>query len=121
MIFSERLKKIREDSNYSRNDLAAAINLTSAAISNYENANREPDIQTLVKIADCLNVSIDYLVGRTDADICPDEMGKIFCKDMTAGQFLSRSLDLNAQSRRLLVELLDCIETKQFISERVRK
>lgn len=58
-----------------RNDaLAEAIGKKSSqAISGYRQGNREPDIETLKRIADELNTSIDYLVGRTnDPDPHPD-------------------------------------------------
>lgn len=121
MTFSERLKKIRESNDYSRKDLAAAVNVTTAAISNYENANREPDIKTLIQISEYLNVSVDYLLGQTDVNIRPNDMEKIYCKDLSTGQLLNKLLNLNTQSRRLLVEMLDCIETRQFIAERAKK
>ncbi|MDE7193636.1 MAG: helix-turn-helix domain-containing protein [Oscillospiraceae bacterium] len=118
MTFSERLKEIREDKDYSRKDLAAAINLSTAAISNYENGNREPDLITLIQISEYLNVSIDYL---TDVNVPPQDMKKPFYKEVSTGHLLNKMINLNSQSRRLLIELLDCIETKQLISERAKK
>ena len=75
MTFSERLKEIREDNDYSRKDLAAAINVSTAAISNYENGNREPDLITLMQISEYLNVSVDYLIGQTDVNVSPQDKG----------------------------------------------
>lgn len=118
MTFSERLKEIREDNDYSRKDLAAAINVSTAAISNYENGNREPDLITLMQISEYLNVSVDYLIGQTDVNVPPQDMKKTFYKDVSTGQLLNKLVNLNPKSRRLLIELLDCIETKQLISER---
>ena len=121
MTFSERLKEIREDNDYSRKDLAAAINVSTAAISNYENGNREPDLITLMQISEYLNVSVDYLIGQTDVNVPPQDMKKTFYKDVSTGQLLNKLVNLNPKSRRLLIELLDCIETKQLISERTQK
>lgn len=121
MTFSERLKEIREDNDYSRKDLAAAINVSTAAISNYENGNREPDLITLMQISEYLNVSVDYLIGQTDVNVPPQDMKKTFYKDVSTGQLLNKLVNLNPKSRRLLIELLDCIETKQLISERTKK
>ena len=121
MTFSERLKEIREDNDYSRKDLAAAINVSTAAISNYENGNREPDLITLMQISEYLNVSVDYLIGQTDVNVPPQDMKKTFYKDVSTGQLLNKLVNLNPKSRCLLIELLDCIETKQLISERTKK
>ena len=41
-------------------------NMNQNAISRYENVEREVDYETLIKFADYFNVSLDYLLGRTD-------------------------------------------------------
>lgn len=121
MIFPERLKEIREANDYSRKDLAAAVNVTAAAISNYENGNREPDIKTLIRISDYLNVSVDYLIGQTDVNIRPKDIKKPYYKETSTGHLLNKLISLSTSYRRLLIEMLDCIETKQLISERAKK
>ena len=42
------------------------LNLKQNSISRYENGEREADYSTLIAIADYFNVSVDYLLGRTD-------------------------------------------------------
>ena len=61
-----RLKELREEKRLSQLRLAIALDLTQNTISRYENMEREADYQTLIKIADYFNISIDYLLGRTD-------------------------------------------------------
>lgn len=61
-----RLKQIREENGLSQSDLAKRINMTQQRISSYEKGIREPDIETLNILADFFNVSIDYLLGKTD-------------------------------------------------------
>mgnify|MGYP002801380183 FL=1 len=51
----------------------------------YENGNREPDFDTLEKIADFFNVDIDYLLGRTEKTTAlPETAGKYYLNDETA-------------------------------------
>lgn len=65
MSFSARLKKLREESNIRQEDLAAILNISRQAISNYEQGTRLPkDEKILFLIADYFNVSIDFLLGR---------------------------------------------------------
>ncbi|ASS76447.1 hypothetical protein CIG75_16765 [Tumebacillus algifaecis] len=64
--FCERLSALRVKSGLSQQKFADILNLTKSALSNYENGTREPNYATLVNIADNLNVSLDYLLGRTD-------------------------------------------------------
>lgn len=66
MEFKDRLKKLREEKNLTRKELADKLQLTYWALSKYETGERFPDPETLNKIADFFNVSLDYLMGRTD-------------------------------------------------------
>ena len=61
-----RLKKLRKDKNISQLKLALDLNMNQNAISRYENLEREADYETLIKFADYFNVSLDYLLGRSE-------------------------------------------------------
>ena len=61
-----RLKKIRESKHISQIKLAMELNMNQNTISRYENGEREPGIAELILITDYFNVSIDYLLERTD-------------------------------------------------------
>ena len=66
MSFGTRLRSLREEQGLYQKDLAFKLDLTQKTISNYENNERFPDQKTLSKIADLFNVSIDFLLDRTD-------------------------------------------------------
>ena len=61
-----RLKEIRKSKGISQLKLAMDLNTNQNTISRYETGEREPGITELIKIADYFNVSIDYLLERTD-------------------------------------------------------
>ena len=61
-----RLKELRKKKGISQLRLATDLNTTQNTISRYETGEREPGIDELIKIADYFNVSVDYLIGRTD-------------------------------------------------------
>ncbi len=61
-----RLKEIRKSKGISQLKLAMDLNANQNTISRYETGEREPGINELIKIADYFNVSIDYLLERTD-------------------------------------------------------
>ena len=61
-----RPKKLRKERKISQLRLAIDLNMNQNAISRYENMEREADYQTLIKFADYFNVSLDYLLGRSD-------------------------------------------------------
>jgi transcriptional regulator with XRE-family HTH domain len=66
MEFSQRLRQLREEKGMERQDLANYLNMSYSTIAKYESGVRFPDKETLQKIADFFNVSVDYLLGRTD-------------------------------------------------------
>ena len=61
-----RLKKLRKERGVSQIKLALDLHMNQNSISRYENMEREADYETLVKFADYFDVSLDYLLGRTD-------------------------------------------------------
>ncbi len=61
-----RLKDIRKSKKISQLKLAMDLNMNQNTISRYETGEREPGINELVKIADYFNVSVDYLLERTN-------------------------------------------------------
>ena len=61
-----RLKQLRKERAISQLKLALDLNMNQNSISRYENCEREADYETLIKFADYFNVSLDYLLGRTE-------------------------------------------------------
>ena len=61
-----RLKEIRKSRNITQLKLAMDLNISQNSISRYETGEREADYTMLIKLADYFNVSIDYLLERTD-------------------------------------------------------
>ncbi len=61
-----RLKELRKKKKISQVRLAIELDLTQNSISRYESGAREADYRTLIAFADFFNVSLDYLLGRTD-------------------------------------------------------
>lgn len=63
-IFSDRLKALRDSSGKTQAQIAESIGVTPQAFSYYVNG-REPNYDTLIRIANYFNVSIDYLLGKS--------------------------------------------------------
>jgi len=65
-MFAKRLKELRLNSNMKQSDLANKIDVSPSTIGMYEQGRRSADQETLIKLAEIFNVSVDYLLGRTD-------------------------------------------------------
>ena len=61
-----RLKELRRKRNVSQLKLAMDLTMNQNSISRYETGEREADYETLIRFADYFDVSIDYLLERTD-------------------------------------------------------
>ncbi len=66
MPFSERLVSLRKAHNLTQKQLAIEMQMSELAIQHYESQRRKPAFDVLIALADYFDVSLDYLVGRTD-------------------------------------------------------
>ena len=86
-IFNENLKSAREKKGLSQKEVAEAVGVAKSTYSLYESGNREPNVQTIKRIADVLNVSADVLLGLEEPhtiaahfdgeEFTPEELNKI--------------------------------------------
>ena len=60
------LKKLRETKGITQTELAKELGVVRSTICQYEKGNREPDMETLIKIADYFGVSIDFILDREE-------------------------------------------------------
>lgn len=68
-----RIKDVRKSKNITARELADFVNVAESTMSLYENGKREADYKTLLKIAEYLNVSVDYLLGKSEEKENPAE------------------------------------------------
>lgn len=66
-MFGERLKSLRKSLNLTQKELGEKLNVSGRVVGYYESNDRFPDKDTLTKIADFFEVSVDYLLGRTNS------------------------------------------------------
>jgi len=66
MNFHERLSLLRKEKCITQTQLSVIIGLSRGTIGMYEIGKRDPDTQTIIKIADYFNVSTDYLLGKSN-------------------------------------------------------
>ncbi len=83
------LKKLREEKGVTQKQLADVIAVSQQSINKYENHNIEPDISTLIKMAEFFDTSVDYIIGHS----------KIRRKIE-----IIRSYDLNSEESKLVDE-----------------
>lgn len=65
-MFSDKIKNLREINNITQSDLSIKLNMSRRSYIDLETGRYSPKYHTLIAIADFYDVSIDYLVGRTE-------------------------------------------------------
>ncbi|MCI8958174.1 MAG: helix-turn-helix domain-containing protein [Lachnospiraceae bacterium] len=82
--FQNIFKRLRTSSKLTQAEMAEKLGISRSTIGMYETGAREPDFETLEKIADFFNVDIDYLLGRTEKTaLLPETIGHYYLNDET--------------------------------------
>ncbi len=63
-MIGKRVKELRIEKGLSQQELGSAIGVTKVSICGYENGTRLPNLEKLVKLADALETTTDFLLGR---------------------------------------------------------
>jgi len=66
LTLGERLKQAREEKRFTQVEVARKLGISNGAISGYERNYRDPDTETLTKLAELYEVDVDYLLGISD-------------------------------------------------------
>ncbi len=121
MPFPDILKELREKKGFTQEQLAAVLHLSKNAISHYEKGINSPNIDTLAKIADTFDVSVDYLIGRTSVPITFSMLKSTFSKGTSIDDFLNRLLSLDNQHRTDMLKAMDYIKFHNDINAHQKK
>lgn len=106
MEFSKILKQLREKSGYTQEQLGSVLNLSKNAISHYENETNTPNLDTLIKIADTFDISVDYLVGRTKNSIPYSVLSKNYTPETCVEDILHMLMSLDRSHRSTIINIL---------------
>ena len=122
--FSRTLSMLRKEQGISQRKVAAALGISQALLSDYENGIREPGLGFVIKVCDYYHVSADYLLGRTldregttiaaeDLYDSSAEKGNVLRGPIIA--MLQKKLVVNTTS--MLFDLLGKVGNKEAIQE----
>lgn len=64
--FSNKLKELRTSKNISQKQIASQLDIADRQYRRYENEEQQPTLPIIIKLANYFDISLDYLVGRTD-------------------------------------------------------
>lgn len=110
----ENLRKTRKERNLTMKEVGIAIGVGESTISQYETGKRQPDQQTLLKLADYFGVTVDYLLGR-EADPERDEKPQLHIPDKYKDvlvAFEGGADDLTQEDVDKVIEYIELLRTK---------
>ncbi len=111
-MFTVILKKLRREANLTQKQLSEILDLTPAAIGLYEQGRRKPDFETLEKLADFFNVSIDFLLrGTASAKYSRKEVPEVTRIYFPHGELIlnRRNKLLTAKQKKALAKAIESI------------
>ena len=114
MEFSERLKDLRKQAELTQVDVAEKLGISQPAYASWERGVKKPTQENLVKIAQVLNVSVDYLVGNLEEE--SDELDNIELL------FRMNSKGLTEEEKEVFKkELIEFMEERKKVFEEDKK
>lgn len=108
-----RIKELRQKRNITQIRLSTEIEVSQETISAYENGKAEPRLDNLIKIADFLNTSTDYLLGRIDNDSPLIDLANQVV-DKQLNELINNYIKLNNLQRKDLIWYSGIVENKDL-------
>ena len=102
----KRLRYLRERAGISQKALAEQIGVSQQSINKYENHNIEPDIETLIALADTFGTTVDYLIGRSEKPTA-DSPGVADILDKSEYALICRYRKLSPSKRECVQNVID--------------
>lgn len=120
-MFAKRLIDLRENKNIFQKDLANILNVEQATVSQWENGKRIPDSETLIKIANYFNVTVDFLIGNDKKGITTfkeQEMKEkeVLKKLLVKNGYMKEDEDLSNEELNKIMKFI--IQNKEFIKNK---
>lgn len=106
-----RIKELRKQQNITQQQLSNYLGITQATLSGWENEKFEIDNNSLMKCADYFNVSLDYLLGRTE-EKNTDKKDDITFDDFTFAMY-DEAQHLTEEDKQALLQMARLLKAKK--------
>mgnify|MGYP003304330930 CR=1 FL=1 len=103
---------LRENKEIGQKELAKLLHVSVSTISNYEHNVHQPALRTIIKIADYFNVSVDYLLNRTNYQYPMSYLEQPLIDNYSCSDILNTVIQLSKPSRSTLMEQLDLLSLR---------
>lgn len=104
----KNLKKLRLEKGISQHALAEHCNISQQSIYKYENGLAEPELTTLMRLADFFNTSIDYLVGYTASPDVENVVTEVTLEPEDI-PYIKKYSNLNPRMKKVVQDMIECL------------
>ncbi len=115
MDIYQRIKRLRQEKNWTQAELAEHLGIRQKQISAYERRTTTPSTEVLIKLAEVFDVSLDYLAFNIEG-----ENTKVEVKDRDLLKVLETIDDYPEEERKMAKEILDLVVMKHNFQELAR-
>ncbi|MCM1327446.1 MAG: helix-turn-helix domain-containing protein [Bacteroidales bacterium] len=110
MNISTVLRELRNERDIYQKELAAYLNVSIGTISNYEKDVHQPDLDTLIKLAEFYGVTTDFLLGLTSYPGRPQALSQHITASYSMSRFFQLLNHLTDREKAFLAKFLRCLE-----------
>lgn len=97
-----RIAELRKSKGLNQVGLGLKLNVSQKMISAYENGTHQPNIDTLIQLSDLFNVSVDYIIGKSDIKISAENLSRDKLTDLELELLdLFKTLDVEKQKKAI--------------------
>lgn len=108
--FGEMLAELRLDRKMTQKNLADILHVSVSTISNYERNVYFPEVEKLTNLADFFQVTVDYLLGRSEFNFLPDVFSEVIVNDKTVGDIIKIFRQLPEENKKALLLIMGDME-----------
>ena len=112
-MIGDMIQELRKDRNLDQKDLAKLLNVTTGTISNYETGTHSPSYESVIKLADYFDVSVDYLLGHTKLSCSLTKFNKTINGGRTIGDLMNDILSLKDVDFVKLVDYVSLLQNRK--------
>ena len=110
-LFPQRLVLLRNEHNVTQEELGEVLGVSKGSVSKYEKGTAKPSYKNLWEIADYFHVSVDYLIGKSDA-FQADPVEQVFINDV-----LELFEELDQEQKDRMLEFLKKLKDSELLFE----
>ena len=117
MSIGKNIKSLRQERGYSQKELAEVLNISPSCLSKYESDKAQIPPETMISIADTLNVSLDYIFGRSNVPWDANCLNESYVNKTKLSTLVETALSLDSSNRKLHWKILKAIKCQSDVEK----